>query len=344
MPYEYDYIVFIGRLEPPHNAHFQVIRTALSLAERVIVVLGSADQPRTPKNPFTVSERVGMLIAPNWDDQISRLRVTAVRDSMYNNQKWVNDVQNMVAKQMSWHDLPPKVGIIGHKKDESSFYLDMFPQWKLVEHEMDEELSATDLRELYFEGKNLKYLQALVPDNVYRKLDLFRRGKEYAKLVQEYNFLKAYKEKWATAPFPPTFVTVDAVVVQSGHILLVQRKTDAYGGDLWALPGGFLNQKEWVEDAMLRELREETKLKVPTPVLRGSIKAQHVFDAPNRSQRGRTITHAYHIELPSGPLPKVKGSDDAQDAKWFSTSDIQKKWPELFEDHGDIISYFNVGV
>jgi bifunctional NMN adenylyltransferase/nudix hydrolase len=122
----------------------------------------------------------------------------------------------------------------------------------------------------------------------------------------------------------------------------VQRKA-APGEGLYALPGGFLNQKERIIDGMIRELTEETRIKVPDKVLIGSIKNQHVFDHPNRSQRGRTITHAFHIELPPGPLPKVKGSDDAKSAAWWRISDINARWDELFEDHGDIISYF-VGV
>jgi bifunctional NMN adenylyltransferase/nudix hydrolase len=80
--------------------------------------------------------------------------------------------------------------------------------------------------------------------------------------------IEKYKESWKAAPFPPTFVTVDAVVVQSGHVLLVKRKAMP-GAGLWALPGGFLNQEETLLDGAIRELKEETKIKVPVPVLKG---------------------------------------------------------------------------
>ena len=90
----------------------------------------------------------------------------------------------------------------------------------------------------------------------------------------------------------------------------------------------------------LRELREETGIKVPEKVLRGSIRGNHVFAAPDRSQRGRTITHAIHIALEDGEwnLPKVKGSDDAARAKWIPISRLNSE--EIFEDHYDIIQYF----
>lgn len=354
--YQFDYLVFIGRFQPFHNGHLKVIEEALQLAATVIIVMGSADSPRTPKNPFTARERSMMImestlpLTKNSSDYFpitspNRLRIAKVRDSMYNNQKWAVDVQQAVSQHMltdGWQDQPRRIGIIGHHKDETSFYLDMFPQWPLVEHTLDEVLSATDLRTLYFDRMNLKFLMSLIPPQVNTFLGKFIERPEYAQLVAEHEFIKKYKEQWKAAPYAPTFATVDAVVVQSAHVLMVQRKHTP-GQGLWALPGGFINQTEWLDDAAIRELREETKLKIPPAVLKGSIKNTHVFDHPNRSQRGRTITHAFHIELPAGPLPKVKGSDDAMAAAWLPINEVYNKWDQLFEDHGHIISYF-VGV
>jgi bifunctional NMN adenylyltransferase/nudix hydrolase len=134
-------------------------------------------------------------------------------------------------------------------------------------------------------------------------------------------------------------VTVDAVVVQSGHILMIRRRAEP-GKGLLALPGGFLDalSDKTLEDAMIRELREETCLKVPTPVLRGNIVETKVFDAIQRSTRGRTITHAFHIKLPNGELPKVKRGSDAASAKWIPISKVNPS--ECYEDHYEIINYF----
>jgi bifunctional NMN adenylyltransferase/nudix hydrolase len=90
-----------------------------------------------------------------------------------------------------------------------------------------------------------------------------------------------------------------------------------------------------VVDGILRELREETKLKLPEKVLRGCIKRVQLFDAVDRSLRGRTITHAALIELPAGPLPPVKGADDAEKAHWVPLSGIREE--RMFEDHYHII-------
>ena len=125
------------------------------------------------------------------------------------------------------------------------------------------------------------------------------------------------------------------VVVQSGHILLVERKARP-GKGLFALPGGFVDQGETLINACIRELREETRLKVPEPVLHGSLKGQRVFDDPYRSARGRTITHAFMFDLkPDTSLPKVKGGDDAKSAFWLPLSALQPE--RLFEDHFHII-------
>jgi bifunctional NMN adenylyltransferase/nudix hydrolase len=166
-----------------------------------------------------------------------------------------------------------------------------------------------------------------------------RNKDEYERLCREHEHIKNYKKQWSVAPYPPTFVTTDAVVIQSGHVLLVRRKS-APGEGLWALPGGFLEQDESIDAGLLRELRQETGLKVPEPVLLGSVKARRVFDHPGRSLRGRTITHAALIELSHGKLPKVKGLDDADKACWFTLAQFEHMEEQMFEDHFHIVNYF----
>ncbi|MFP3686240.1 NUDIX domain-containing protein, partial [Bacillus sp. SIMBA_026] len=87
------------------------------------------------------------------------------------------------------------------------------------------------------------------------------------RLLEEQQLLDQYRQAWSQAPYPPIFVTVNAVVVQSGHVLLVKRNASP-GKGLFALPGGFINPHERLLDACLRELRERLRLKVPEPVLK----------------------------------------------------------------------------
>lgn len=343
----HDYLVFIGRFEPFHNGHAAVARHALGRARKLIVLIGSADTPRTIRNPWTVAERMVMIRAA-LEDAGDRVLVCPLKDHLYNEAHWIAAVQRTVAEAIRADGgaADARVGLIGQDKDASSYYLQEFPQWPLEDVRRTETLSATELRRYLFEAADgngqgaMRMLQANVPAPVFEMLEAFRRtSPAYAQLVAEYRFIQTYRDAWATAPYPPTFVTTDAVVVHSGHVLLVRRRAEP-GKGLWALPGGFVGQDEGLLDACLRELREETRLKVPVPVLKGSLKGRQVFDHPDRSLRGRTITHAFHFDFPAGELPPVRGGDDADKARWLPVSEALEMGPQLYEDHLHILEYF----
>lgn len=332
---KYDAIVYIGRFQPFHNAHFEILKRASEFASKVFVVVGSSYQPRTYKNPFTFAERAAMI--PPLADE-----VIPMRDSMYNDQAWAIRVQTAVEQACNRHfgTIDLKIGIIGHEKDETSFYLKLFPQWHHIDVELIEPLHSTNIRSMYFtHGMTMSYLRGVIPAWVYDQLEAFSETEEFKQVVRERDFIRDYKKQFAGLPYPPVFVTADAVVVQSGHVLMIKRRAEP-GRGLWAIPGGFLDAKSdrSIQSAAIRELKEETGIKVPVPVLIGSIKKNQVFDAINRSARGRTITHAYYIELPDGELPKVKGSDDAEKARWVPISELRSE--DCFEDHYDLIQTF----
>lgn len=344
---QYDYLVFIGRFEPFHNGHAAVARHALGKAAKVVFLVGSADTPRTVKNPFTVAERAVMIQAA-LADSADRLIVRPLRDHLYNESQWIANVQRSVAEAVraDGGSADARIGLIGMDKDASSYYLREFPQWPLVDVNHTATLSATELRKYLFEANQidshggLMLIRANVPAPVFDMLEAFRKSSPaFKQLVAEYQFVEQYRAAWADAPYPPTFVTTDAVVVHSGHVLLVRRRAEP-GKGLWALPGGFIGQHETLLDACLRELREETRLKVPLAVLKGSIKGERVFDHPERSARGRTITHAFHFDFPAGELPQVRGGDDADKARWIPVSEALEMSPQLFEDHLHILEYF----
>lgn len=337
--YDYDLLVFIGRFQPFHLGHKRVVKDALEQANHVLILVGSAFQPRTIKNPFTYAERQEMILASLDPQDIARTTIRPLRDYLYNDQQWIASVQQVVdvlAKEGA------KVGIIGYEKDNSSWYLQEFPQWDFLHVDYNDKIDATSIRSMWLLNHSPSYAAGALTNDVHKFMYttfIKNQRKEHDRLSREYQHIENYKRQWAHSPYPPTFVTSDAVVIQSGHILLVQRKASP-GEGLFAFPGGFVGNDEGVLDAAVRELREETKLKVPEPVLRGSIRSSKVFDAPGRSLRGRTITHAFLFELAPGPLPRVKGSDDASRAKWVTLADFQKMEDQLFEDHFSIGMYF----
>lgn len=342
----YDFLVFIGRFQPFHNGHLAVIESALQQTEQLIVLCGSAHQPRSVRNPWTVAEREAMIRGALGPINNRQVHIAPLMDRVYNDESWVSNVQSTVNGIVTAHHSTPhnqpKIGLIGHKKDHSSYYLNLFPQWSALEVENIQGISATPIRETLFNNTASaeKYvtppsLHAILPDNVMAYFEHFCACDEYIAVKNEYDFINRYKQTWEAAPYPPSFITADAVVVQSGHVLLVERRARP-GKGLFALPGGFVGQDEKLVDACLRQLKKETRLKVPIPVLKGSIQSQQMFDEPYRSARGRTITQVFYIELlPNKALPKVKGGENTQQALWIPLADLDPHF--IFEDHYFII-------
>jgi 8-oxo-dGTP diphosphatase len=118
-------------------------------------------------------------------------------------------------------------------------------------------------------------------------------------------------------------LTVDGILIEAGSILLIQRKHSPFQGS-WALPGGFVEYGEKTEDALIREMSEETGLKIKIRALLG------VYSDPSRDPRGHTVTVVYLVE-PVGGV--VNAGDDAMSAKFFKADEL----PELAFDHAIIV-------
>lgn len=348
---EFDLLIFIGRFQPFHVEHKRVIDVALEKAKHVLVLVGSSGKARTIRNPFTFEERQRTIFESFRGEDASRLIIKPLYDKTYNDAAWIKQVQDVVKTTAldvlnsgGFHTsgiADGRIGLIGMAKDHTSYYLKMFPQFKSVDVPLTRVMHATVIREHYLHGSFERHLadSTLLPHAVTKFLfDEFIHTDAYTQLKQELEHVLAYKKSWEAAPYPVKHATVDAVVEQSGHILLVKRRAEP-GKGLWAIPGGHLNEFETQLDGAIRELREETKLKVPDAVLRGSIVANRTFDDPYRSTLGRVITQAYHIKLADAvELPKVKGADDALKAKWIPISELREDM--LFDDHYAIVSYF----
>ncbi len=356
MPNKYQFGVVVGRFQPYHNAHHALVSHALTLADTVIVVLGSARTSPDVKNPFIPIRRERMVRASFPDNMQSRLVFSSVRDYPYNENYWIAEVQNSV--QSIIEDSPQakdaeteydvdklSVALVGFMKDHTSYYLKNFPQWKFEQYFQNSAeskiLSGTDIRELIFKD-DLRW-ENYVTRPVVNQLREFISSNDYKTLKKEFDYIQQYKKdsKFTGLPYNAQFITTDAVVTCMGHVLVVRRGFQP-GKGLIALPGGFLQGELTLEDNMLKELKEETSIHVDSSVLRGSIKDKHVFDYPYRSLRGRTVTHAFHIELQPTMrgLPLVRGGDDADKAFWLPVSEISSKEEQFFEDHRHIIGHF----
>jgi bifunctional NMN adenylyltransferase/nudix hydrolase len=243
--------VYIGRFQPFHLGHLATLNHGLSIADKVVVAIGSARSSRSVKNPFTWEERMWM-IKRSAGDQSDRVECVPVRDHFYSDTQWVSELQSVLTPHVSWGD---STALVGAYKDDSSYYLTMFPQWSFKPPPGNDHvlLNATNIRESFFGGFD-KWM-AQVPPEVRELATELLAKPEMRNLYEDYRAIRAYKKSWEGSPFPPTFNTADAVVTCRGNILLVERG-DHPGKGKFALPGGFIRVDERVRDSAIRELVE----------------------------------------------------------------------------------------
>ena len=180
MNYKFDYLVFIGRFQPFHLAHMKTIQIALEHSQNVILALGSAQLERNIKNPFLATEREQMVLSNFSEDDQQRIKFVHVID-VYNDEKWQKLVKSLVAEVV---ETDAKVGLIGHFKDDSSYYLKFFPEWEMVELEsLEGAMSATPMREAYYEGN---ILREAFPEGSIQFLEEFQNTEIYQKLQEKF--------------------------------------------------------------------------------------------------------------------------------------------------------------
>lgn len=318
----YDVGIVMGRFSPLHSGHRELIRQAKKQCTTLIIFVGSANQARSVKNPWTFQERKNTLnqfinhesLRGKFEDGYA-VQIVPLNDYKYSDSQWRNDV-----RQYLYQFQGGSICLFGHfKPDQNNDYLNWFPEFDYQDIDSGILLNATGIR------ANLMYT----------------RDKSIPEEVQEdYEYFKAEEYRFGNYPFPETlnFNCADAILECAGQIILIQRK-HAPGRNTWALPGGFKNRNETFLDCAIRELHEETGVKVPEKVLRGSIVGTKLFDSPTRGNgipRNTLVVHMRIKPEPDGSMPKIKPADDALNAKWCT---IQAALNELalFDDHAGII-------
>ena len=248
---QYDLAVVIGRFNPLHTGHKYNIRKGLEIADRVLVLVGSAEDG-------TYIERENFLHRSTevYEDRIS---VEPLSDFLYEENQWLCEVQDIVKIHSS-----SKIVLIGHEIDHTSYYLKSFPQYEFFD------------TGAWPEGD---YTSRVNPKNVVN-----------------------------------SNITACSIVLQSGHILLTKGNS---------MPSAILESTKTLQETAIHDLRERIKLKVPSPVLRGSIIKEKTFSLLN-------VTQAFLFQLKDDePLPKVK------EAEWYPLTDFYEM--EMVEDHFHII-------
>ncbi len=132
-----------------------------------------------------------------------------------------------------------------------------------------------------------------------------------------------------TYDYPRPALTADVAVlrlVEMPEILLIQRKEEPFKNN-WALPGGFMEMEETLEETARRELMEETSVRAAELI------RFDTYDKPGRDPRGRTITQVF-VMIWKKEMGQPKAGSDAANLQWFALNEL----PELAFDHQQILS------
>ena len=337
---DFHYGIYIGRFQPLHIGHEQVIRNALERVETLIIIVGSSDMARTPVNPFLYDERAAMIRSA-FSHEVSTGRIITVPLYDYEHDfDWASNLKKGVTEAILNHANKGgirlhgirdfKIALTGYGKDASSYYLDMFPEWDNIQIGAQHgTINASDIRYDW-----LRRLPRFAPDAVSPKVLQFL--KEFS-LTETFKDLVAYREavdddkaRYGKGPF----LAADALVTWRGKVLLVTRGK-AVGRGCLAMPGGFVEPNERMMDAALRELREETT--IDGADIADFYVGFQLADNPRRSLRGRLVSMVYHFAIPDEvEVKRPEGADDAAHADWYVFE--EQHTGRFFEDHHTLIA------
>lgn len=342
-------VVFMGRMNPPHNGHIETILDGFNMLDDggvLHIVFGSSNQYPNYKNPFNDTVRAEMLLNSlqehldisyklnskytiSTDLKRVELRFHFVEDRLHSMEEWTHLVYNAVDTF--------NATIIGHDKDGAAHHLhDAFEFWDFVDTGLKlrpdgTPYNASDLRkDIYEHILKMTSWKDSLPDYVYSRFSNYYTV-QMENLANEYKYMSTYASEWGTGPFE----AVDALVVDSANkVLLIKRGGHPGQGSL-ALPGGFVDSSDSTYlEAALRELQEETSLSLH---LSDYNYRSTKFDYPYRSERNINSTvfmFKLNYELSEVML---QAGDDATETYLLPLEQVLTMRNKLFNDHHHII-------
>lgn len=272
-----------GRFNPLHNGHIELLRYACKDNDIVKIAKGTAQKSYTTKNPCTwqeVKEMFDNLKNP-------KLEFYSIMD-IHDRKNWVKHIQDIVGDF--------DVVYLGPGNPDKELYEK--EGHKVITVPKTQDICGTLVREKMAKGEPYKHL---VPDTTQKVIDKYSI-EERIKVLN-----KVYRN-------PPT--AIDLVLEYQGGLVLVKRKNPPYG---WALPGGFQEMGESLEETAVREGKEETGLDVKL------VKQLKVYSEPCRDPR----MHVNSVAFIAKGYGKLKAGDDAKEAMIANLENL----PELVFDH-----------
>ncbi len=328
--FSYKLVVFIGRFQPIHYGHLETMKMSLKIGENLVIVLGSSKTARNIRCPWTPEERKIQILSCFTQKEKKRIHFIEVRDRLYNDIIWRQEITLKVEEIIKNNDRQINtVALIGHTKDDTSYYLKLFPQWETFETPIYENYHSTEFRKTYF--KQQKINSSIVPSKIKKNLQKFQKTTHFKRLREEFLFIEKMNRENENK-----ILYVANILLKCGPFLLLIKRRSHPGKGLYALPGGKIENNEEPLEAALRELHEETMLKIELTELKPNMIKHIVFHHPTRSLAGPSYAHTFYIEFFSDSLPRVKGSSDAIDAQWILCDQIPFMETDFFSDHYQI--------
>ena len=324
-----------GRFLLPNAANLGLVRAALARAPHCRVFVRRAHMAASPANPFDSPDRISLLHAALTEDERVRTEFVPLREH-WDDRRLLRDMGQGVGRGQAVVWMVAGVPPVAAEDLPEGWSLQPVPGGD------GDAQAAAWLEQLYAAedpARGLAALQDSLPDSSLRFLREWIATPAFATVRDDWRQIAHEKRQWSVAPYPVVLVTVDAIVRAAGHVLLIRRGRSP-GRGLWALPGGFLEPREHVVQAALRELVEETGLPLSMRQMQQHLKGVRIFDHPERSQRGRIITHTYFFDLGDMPPPPVQGGDDAAAAQWVPIAELPALENQLHDDHFHMLDTF----
>jgi bifunctional NMN adenylyltransferase/nudix hydrolase len=226
---KYNFAIYIGRFQPFHLGHLHVIKHGLEMADKLIIVIGSHNKPIDWKNPWTSAQRIEMIKNSLTSDEASRVHFNVVEDRLYQNKEWealIYDAVDSIIMDYSTYRIKAsteehtaKCCVVGYDKDDTSFYLRMFPQWKLEQvpafniEENDEALSATMIRDMLYHNR-FGYVKSLMPKGSFEYVRDWLASDEAAYVKAWYDFDLNDQKQYEALKYGTNDYCADNVVFQ----------------------------------------------------------------------------------------------------------------------------------
>ena len=271
--------LFLGRFQPLHKGHVEVIKLLSESLDKIIVAIGSSNKSNTQENPFTADEREMMIKLSLKNINYELVKIPDFDDYP----KWVNYV---IDNSPHFDIVYSGNAVVKKLFEEKGYKVENFP--------VSAYISASQIRQMIYDNADYK---RYLPEGT---LQILKEMKGIEKIKRIYN--KAiYKN-------PPTAVDIVADIYNPDFkgIALIKRGNEPFKGK-WALPGGFQEEGYSFEDTAKKEMKEETNLE---------IEILHVLtprSKPDRDPRGQVNSIPF-VAKASGEL---KAGDDAAEVKIF---------------------------